>query len=198
MVLRKGYEIMPYNTHHVQILYQITLETVRTWAQEFIEYLEPSANPGKGKTRSFSENDMQVMGFIAEERAKNVPFDEIHVALKQGTRSAASLPEPKEVEAMGAQMADQDLEIQLVQVRGMLELAVLERDKLMAEIQPVKDENIRLKAEKEAEYRRREEEETRYLQQIADRDRQIATLNRELGRMEEAIERLRGKESDGS
>lgn len=55
--------------------------TIRKWASEFAGFLSPSANPGKGQPRYFSDEDMIVLTTIAQQRSANVSYDDIHKAL---------------------------------------------------------------------------------------------------------------------
>jgi DNA-binding transcriptional MerR regulator len=82
-----------YQSKHIQALFNISGETVRTWATEFERYLSPSANPEKGRTRRFTESDMQVFSTINRMREEGAHFEDIHAALGTGYRDEIELLE---------------------------------------------------------------------------------------------------------
>lgn len=61
-------------------------QTVRQWAAQFAPFLSMSANPDKGETRLFDEDDLRVFALIAYMRGKGASFDEIQVSLESGQR----------------------------------------------------------------------------------------------------------------
>lgn len=75
-----------YTTADVSSIYTITEQTVRTWANEFEQYLSPSANPGHRKTRLFSPSDMQIIAVVAELKGKRKTFEEIAFSIENGER----------------------------------------------------------------------------------------------------------------
>lgn len=56
--------------------------TLRLWAGEFGEYLSPSARGGDGRHRAYSDQDVQILTYIAQMKDQNIPLDEIHASLK--------------------------------------------------------------------------------------------------------------------
>lgn len=64
----------------------INPQTVRQWADEFAGYLSPDANPAKGETRVFDNDDLQVLALVAYMRNQGAGFDEIKAALDSGQR----------------------------------------------------------------------------------------------------------------
>ena len=75
-----------YSSTHVATIFHVSTETIRNWSDEFSRYLSFMANPGKGRTRTFNDDDMTVLSLIAEMKRKGSTFEEIHVALGQGQR----------------------------------------------------------------------------------------------------------------
>lgn len=75
-----------YRNSDVQALFGISSETVRSWTEEFAEYLSPTATPGTGKHRVFTDEDLRVFAYISSARSAGMDTIEIHVGLKAGLR----------------------------------------------------------------------------------------------------------------
>jgi DNA-binding transcriptional MerR regulator len=75
-----------YRNSDVQALFGVSSETVRAWSEEFSEYLSPTATPGTGKHRVFSDEDLRVFAYISSARASGMDTDEIHAGLRSGQR----------------------------------------------------------------------------------------------------------------
>jgi DNA-binding transcriptional MerR regulator len=169
---------MEYSSRHACILFGIAPETVRNWAEEFLRYLSPTANPGKGRHRTFSEEDMQVFALIAEMKGQGRVYEDIHAALGNGQRGAAPALPAEEMQALvvsdqkqEAAFQVQKLEIEIVRLRQ-------ERDEAVTQLQPTRDEKIRLQARLEVAQERIQE----LSDQLDKERRRIEELNREIGR----------------
>ena len=75
-----------YSTPEVAAFYKRTDQTIRAWAEEFVIYLSPTANPGKGKGRNFTLEDMQVLALVADMKDRSATYEDIHAALRAGQR----------------------------------------------------------------------------------------------------------------
>lgn len=75
-----------YSTPEVAAFYKRTDQTIRAWAEEFVRYLSPTANPGKGRGRSFTLEDMQVLALVADMKDRSATYEDIHAALQSGQR----------------------------------------------------------------------------------------------------------------
>lgn len=73
-------------TAEVAAYYKRTEQTIRAWAREFSRHFSPTANPGSGKGRTYTIEDLQVIGLIAEMKDRNATYEEIHAALDSGQR----------------------------------------------------------------------------------------------------------------
>lgn len=104
---------MSYTTQEVSALYSVTIETARTWAKEFADYLSPTANPGHNKTRQFSIEDMQVFSLVRQLRNEGRTMEEIHVALQNGERGREPELDSGDVRAIVAQEAEKRWQMQL-------------------------------------------------------------------------------------
>ncbi len=61
--------------------------TLRSWVEEFKEYLGSSANPEPGKPRFFTEDDMRVLRTVRDLRVNHLPYSEIKERLAQGAHA---------------------------------------------------------------------------------------------------------------
>jgi DNA-binding transcriptional MerR regulator len=179
-----------YSSRHVQVLYGVTAETVRNWSEVFSSHLSIHANPGKGRKRSFTVEDMQVIDLIANEKKRGVTFDEILMALIAGSRGDTP-PALETVDAMIGEDTESTLTVQVADLQTKLALATRQLEALAT----VHEENIRLKAETAATERRRIEDAENYQAQIDRLHAEIGRLNREMGRLE-ALSREDGIEKD--
>lgn len=75
-----------YTSKDIQERFDITSESVRRWAEEFEEYLSPTANPGFKKTRFFSEEDVKVFALWHEISKRGGTYEDAHAQLKSGQR----------------------------------------------------------------------------------------------------------------
>jgi hypothetical protein len=57
-------------------------QQIKTWAHLFSEYLEPDANPAKGKTRMFSDSDLLVLSYVFE-HWDNPDLESIRIGLNR-------------------------------------------------------------------------------------------------------------------
>lgn len=77
--------------------------TLRSWVEEFKDFLGGSANPEPGRPRFFTEDDLRVLGTVRDLRLNHLPYSEIRSRLAQGThaveRPSAKFSEELEVRA---------------------------------------------------------------------------------------------------
>ena len=66
--------------------YDVRSNTIRQWAKVFADFLEPGANPEKGETRVFSDDDGRVIALVAKMRQDNQSYEKIRAALADGDR----------------------------------------------------------------------------------------------------------------
>lgn len=135
-----------YTSTHAATLFHVSNETIRNWSEEFSRYLSFLANPGKGRTRSFSEEDMQVLSLIAEMKGKGSTFEEIHIALGKGQRGDAPDLPVEEVKAIITGEQERRLSLEIEYLKRTLQDALVRAQ----DGERVKEENIRLKTQLEA------------------------------------------------
>lgn len=58
--------------------------TLRSWVEEFKEFLGASANPDAGRPRFFTEDDLRVLRTVRDLRVNHLPYSEIRARLAQG------------------------------------------------------------------------------------------------------------------
>ncbi len=78
---------MDYTSGDLIQRFNVTNETIRSWAAEFRQHLSIGANPlEEGKHRRFTFEDLEVFTLIHDMREKKASWDEIHTALEAGER----------------------------------------------------------------------------------------------------------------
>lgn len=168
-----------YTTKHAQIIFRVaSSQTIRNWAKEFEEYLSPSATPGKGGTRLFTKEDMDVFALISELSAQNTSFVEIHAALRAGQRGTAPNINPDDLDGLAAGEIEMQLSTELDETRALANQLQVELDTLKEQFQPIKEENIRLQT------------------QIEDKDQRISELTQQLKEAQIRIEKLAEEKGD--
>ena len=70
--------------------------TLRSWVEEFKEFLGSSANPEPGKPRFFTEDDMRVLRTVRDLRVNHLPYSEIKERLAHGTHAVEQQKEAGE------------------------------------------------------------------------------------------------------
>lgn len=75
-----------YSTIQVATLFNSARETVRKWAVEFERELSPTANPGDGRQRIFTDDDLSKIALIVEMKGQGKLYADIHAALANGQR----------------------------------------------------------------------------------------------------------------
>lgn len=141
---------MKYSTRHCCTLFRVSPETVRTWAEEFSAYLSPIANPGTGRHRQFTEDDMRVLSLISEMKRDNLTFSDIHAALAAGQRGKAPALPVEEVQALVVGERESQLIVQLQKLQDTIIALQKERDALL----PSRENEIRLQALHDADQKR--------------------------------------------
>jgi DNA-binding transcriptional MerR regulator len=66
--------------------------TLRSWVEEFKEFLGASANPEPGRPRFFTEDDLRVLRTVRDLRANHLPYSEIRARLAQGAHAVERPP----------------------------------------------------------------------------------------------------------
>lgn len=61
--------------------------TLRSWVEEFSEFLGASANPEPGRPRFFTEDDMRVLRTVRDLRINHLPYSEIKARLARGAHA---------------------------------------------------------------------------------------------------------------
>ena len=92
--------------------------TLRSWVEEFKDFLGASANPEPGKPRFFTEDDLRVLRTIRDLRANHLPYNEIRARLEQGTYAV-------EQQTTGAEPADGQQQVERVSPKEHVQLQAL-------------------------------------------------------------------------
>ena len=138
---------MNYATRHVAELFSVSPETVRNWANEFAEYFSVVGNPPKGKQRRFTIDDLEIFSLIAEMKGRGANFDEIHLALAAGQRGELPQLPLDEDTALVSPEKEKRFALQIQHLQQTMIKVEQERDTAIAQLQPLKDEIIRVQAQ---------------------------------------------------
>jgi len=171
---------MKYSTRHVCTLFRVSPETARTWAEEFSQYLSPVANPGTGRHRQFTDEDMRVLSLVSQMKRDNLTFNDIHAALASGNRGQAPALPVEEVQALVVG----ERESQLIAQMSKLQQAIVDLQKERDMLLPSRENEIRLLALRESDQKRIAE----LTEQLNNAQDKIEKLNREIGRLESRMD----------
>lgn len=171
-----------YSSRHTATIFGVALETIRNWADEFQDYLSPTATPGRGKHRMYTFEDLSVFSLVADLKKQGMTYTDIHASLRNGQRGQPPALPPEEIQALvvGDQERRLSLEVEYLQrslIRAQQELD--EARTALKEATQIKEEKIRLETRLDAEQQR-----------IEDKERQIQELKGELGSAQRRIEEL--------
>lgn len=147
-----------YTNVHVAEKFGISREAARQWANQFSKYLSPSANPETGRQRNYDDDDLEVFSLIASMKAQGAKLDEIFAALESGQRG--SVPTDSQIVP-----------------RSDAGISVVRRQLAETQIELEVTQSALLKSEGKVELLQ---------QQLADKERTIRDLYRELARLEAA------------
>jgi DNA-binding transcriptional MerR regulator len=149
-----------YSTPQVADLFQVSPSTIRNWCEEFAPYLSPhAAQPSRA--RSFSEDDLEVLALIAEQKALGKNYADIHGSLSNGER--AQPPNPSALSSLPSPVLDK-LQTLTQQVHSLTtENAALRQSSEALRIQVAQLET-----------------EIRFLREQASKDRELGRLEGEL------------------
>ena len=171
---------MGFSTKQVATYYGFAEQTVRKWTIEFAQYLSPTANPGDGKNRDFTVQDLEIIDLIAEHKKRQATYEEIHASLQSGSRGKAPNLTEQDLEVLTATEGEKkaSLEIRALQ-RTIVDLTerLNRAEEVVATVHEKDKENTRLSTK--LEIAEKELETTRQALQTA--QTRIETLIREAG-----------------
>ena len=170
-----------YKSKDLQQLFNKSNETIRVWSHEFAEYLSPTATPGEGRHRLYSAEDLRVLALVNEMRNKGSQTEDIHLALKAGSRM--ELPEATVERALTLQSSI-ELDRALDRI-GNLELQLADAHTQINDL-----EKQLIKANTRLELKSEQDDDRTDLQT------EIARLNREMGKLEAKLEMMQDQNND--
>jgi len=144
--------------------YDVQPNTIRQWSKTFGDFLSAAANPPKGETRLYSEDDGQVIALIAEMRQDRAKYEAIRAALAAGDRGQWPIGQPAQ-DTQGQQNAPLQLITELTAAASRWEYTAKtvteERDRL------IEERNVAQDAARSAEMRaERAETELKILREV--------------------------------
>lgn len=167
-----------YKSADVQRLFDVSSETVRRWAQEFEQYLSPTATPGKGRARQFTADDLTVFALVSEIKNSGGTYDDVHLALKSGQRGSIE-------DAAQERALDIRANVEVDFIRKKMEQLQVDHNRAVEQVKTLEGEVIRFQTEL-----KQMDEVKSELQ--ASRD-MINNLNREIGKLEAQLEMAKGQ-----
>lgn len=170
-----------YTSRHLSSLFDVTIETIRLWSIEFASYLSSTANPGTGKARQFSQDDLEVLTLVADLKGQGMTFADIHANLKSGQRGKATVRSPEDISQIAGTDPRQRLMLEVERLRRQLVDTQSELEaqrKIADQALAAQQENARLEARLEVAERERE----RLEKTTIDLSTRIEHLAREAGR----------------
>jgi DNA-binding transcriptional MerR regulator len=172
-----------YTTKQVGAIFNRSHETIRSWAEEFQEHLEPLATPGRGKNRAFTEGDLEVLSLIAKMKDEGFNFEDIHRALQQGERGAPPNIKPQEAQLLVRTEGERRLMAMVEALQTQLLNTTTERDRAVQEASKVRELEKQLaRTEAELEYLREQIEDKKFLhEQIGELKGELKAIKRQAG-----------------
>ncbi len=119
-----------HTTGQLATAFAVSEITIKRWVTSFGEFFSQSAQPDRGKTRMFTDEDVEVLAEIAELRNLNRTEQEIYAALKRGDRGVP--PTGREITVITNN-----------QITQALAVATQEIEKLKLELEKVQERAIR-------------------------------------------------------
>ena len=165
---------MTYTTNDLRTIFKVAPETIRNWTREFARHLSVTANPEQGKTRLYTEEDIPILDLVNKMRENGNSYEEIHAALDAGQVGMGINVSPEELKSIVTGETEKKLSLEIQMLRRQLATA----ESQLHDLNALKEQNIRLDAEKEAERRRAEELST----QLREAQQKLEGLYREVGR----------------
>ncbi len=155
-----------YSTKHVTDHFKISPETVRNWSKEFAAYLSDTAKPDSGQSRRFTPDDMEVFALIADYKKRGYHFEDAHLALRSGQRG--EYPQANALEPSISPSL-------LLRIDDQVKALRLERDQALHDKAASQGQVDLLK------------------EQLADKDRRIEDLNRQIAKLEVKLDAMEKK-----
>lgn len=169
-----------YSTNQVADLFNVSLETIRIWCNEFEGHLSPRANPGHRQRRAFNGDDLGVLALVATLKAEGLTYTDIHVSLKNGERGELPIHPISDDTALITQQQQTALATRINSLQSELNTIIEENERLREELDDEKRRSLRneVKAEMLTEQLAKTE------QQVKDLLDERSKLERSLGSME--------------
>ncbi len=132
-----------YQTSDLAKTFSVNPMTVRNWTIQYADHLSDDANPAKGTTRAFTDEDVKILSLVAELR-KHKNSEAIHARLRNGERGTFPLLTSAGLSRHDGPGSIQLLEQKVEELKMALNLVIKERDDLQARIDPTLESIIKL------------------------------------------------------
>lgn len=174
-----------YNSRQVAALFGVALETIRNWGSEFQEYLSPLANPGQGRHRKYSHEDLAVFALVRELKEKGLSYADVHTALRNGERGQPPELAPNQVQAIVVSERERrmSLEVQALQATIMkLQQRLTDAEAAQKEAEDLRRKTIILETKLEERQGHHEERIAELTRQLEEARKRIESLLEESGK----------------
>ena len=166
--------------------FNINNETVRTWSSQFSVYLSDNANPESGKTRYFTEEDLEVFALAYQMLVKGGgTYEQVREQLDDGMRGS--------VEMVNAIISDADGEVKIIVLQKKIQDLTIQLENAQIAngiaVESVAKETQRADSA--------HEERERVQQKLDSANNQIQDLNRQIGKLEILLEMAKGSGNIG-
>lgn len=133
---------MKYKARHLSHYFDLPLDTLNDWVQEFNQYLSVPLKVGRGRHREYTAEDLSILDYIKSLRDQNFSYKDIHVNLQMGSRGNLPTRTAEQIE----------IELKLGQM-GELAVASGDRRELLLQMAELEQEMTELRAENLAQER---------------------------------------------
>ena len=170
-----------FSTREVAAYFKRTEQTIRAWANEYESFLSVNANPGDGKNRSYTVEDMTVFAFVSDMKKQRQSDEVIHVSLKAGSRGEAPQISEQDLKVLTATEGEKRAAIEITALRNHiidLQERLTEAEEKVALVERTNIEKAQLKTE--LGIRNADLDTAR--QELKQAQQRIEELSRQLGR----------------
>jgi predicted RNase H-like nuclease (RuvC/YqgF family) len=170
-----------FSTREVAAYFNRTEQTIRAWANEYQVFLTVNANPGDGKNRSYSVEDMTVFALVSEMKKQRQADETIHASLRSGSRGEAPQISERDLKVLTATEGEKRAAIEISALRN--HVIDLQERLAAAEARAAQVEQTNIeKAKLETELGIRNTDLEAARQELKQAQQRIEELNRQLGR----------------
>ena len=148
-----------FTTQAIAQTFGVSHQTVKNWSDEFVDFLSPTANPGQGRRRLFTPEDLRVFALVHDFHKRGYTYADAKGALGAGQRGDipdTSATPPTVPAALIVQLRDE-----ITDIRLKLRTTEVERDEAQGQVKILRELLKEQLADKERQIRELIEENAR-------------------------------------